>query len=233
MNIDIFKKYEIVQVENKDTYFFFKTFFKTIYKAQTNMDAIHLCKIYNVSIVFLYCNRDTIDTKKAIHALKAHKPDIVIVVISYFKTAAKLVPLLHLGITDHFNAVQDMHRTEKTLKNIYNSLHHLEDNMVFLHEDYCFDTHTNVLYNKDIKAIKLSKKELDALKLFIIHLNQYISVDELEYTLWPEDYYCENCRNRLKNLIYRLKKKLPDGSLINTYEIGYKLVGSKPLSTSN
>lgn len=183
MQIDIFKKYNIVAVENKDTHFFFKRFFKNIYVAKSNQETLPLCKKYSIFIVFLYCNNETIDTIQTIKALKRYRHNIIIVVVSYLKSSAKLLNLLSLGITAHFDATQKQRKTKKILENIYNALEHLDGNMIFLSHDYYFDKQHHILYDKEVKEIKLSKKERILLTLFIENINKNISVTSLEYHL--------------------------------------------------
>jgi DNA-binding response OmpR family regulator len=53
---------------------------------------------------------------------------------------------------------------------------------------------------------------------------KYVSSEQIEHTVWEEDSAFEDCHSRLKALLYGLRQKLPENTIVNSYSLGYKLV---------
>lgn len=83
---------------------------------------------------------------------------------------------------------------------------------------YKYDKINNLLY-EDEKLITLSKLENKAIEIFIKQLNTPISNEILISYLWPE----EKNNSSLRELISRLRKKVPNLKIINHSNIGYIL----------
>jgi len=220
---EILKQFDIIQVENKDYHFFFKKFFKHIYLAKTNEEALRLYKAYTVPIIFLYCNQNTTDTIDSIKHLKEMDNDIIIIVQSYKKPLKKLLELISLGITGHFDEIYQKDKVQNILKNIYHHLPQAQGNIIFLTDNYIYDIQKKILYNSLYIPIKLTQNEKIILSLLTKKRNQYLSTDTIIYALWENNFGCETCYNRFKNILFKLRKKLPPNSIINSYQEGYKL----------
>ncbi len=83
---------------------------------------------------------------------------------------------------------------------------------------YKYDKINNLLY-EDEKLITLSKLENKAIEIFIKYLNLPISNEILISYLWQE----EKNNSSLRELISRLRKKVPNLKIINHSNIGYIL----------
>lgn len=85
---------------------------------------------------------------------------------------------------------------------------------------YLFDTQTSLIYEKD-RLIKLSKKEQICLSLLVKNKNNYVSHENFIVNIWQGEE--NNSSNSLRELIFRLRKKLPNLILDSTPNIGYIL----------
>ena len=63
------KLFDIIQVKNKDMHFFYKEYFREVYLAETNTEALELYKKHHIPIIFLYCNKETKDTISVLREL--------------------------------------------------------------------------------------------------------------------------------------------------------------------
>lgn len=61
------------------------------------------------------------------------------------------------------------------------------------------------------------------MKILLKSKHQFFSPEVIEHDIWEEDFYREDCHIRLKYLLYGIRKKLPKGSIVNSYGLGYKL----------
>lgn len=71
------------------------------------------------------------------------------------------------------------------------------------------------------ELIKLTQKELHCFELLLQNKNNHISHEHLVQALWNEDLYSR--ANSLRELVYRIRKKLPNLTIENSVNIGYIL----------
>ena len=86
--------------------------------------------------------------------------------------------------------------------------------------NYQFILDENQLYSIDGARIKLSKKELHCLELLVKNIDRHVSHEQLFSHIWAGENYNASS---LRELIYRLRKKLPHTTILSTPEIGYSL----------
>lgn len=85
---------------------------------------------------------------------------------------------------------------------------------------YTYNIKEQVMY-KDNVALKLSKKETLCLHKLCVNKNLYLSHEVLSSYIWNDDEYYTN--NSLRELLFRLRKKLPELTIENIPNIGYSL----------
>lgn len=85
---------------------------------------------------------------------------------------------------------------------------------------YTYNAKEHVIY-KNNDALKLSKKETLCLHQLCINKNLYLSHEVLSSYIWSDNEYYTN--NSLRELLFRLRKKLPELVIENIPSIGYTL----------
>ncbi|MFA6195820.1 MAG: DNA-binding response regulator [Sulfurimonas sp.] len=85
--------------------------------------------------------------------------------------------------------------------------------------EYNYNVKTKTLY-KNNQTIALSKNEILCIDALVRNRNTYISSEQLIATLWEHE---QNRLDSLRELIYRLRKKLPNLPLHSSSNIGYIL----------
>lgn len=86
--------------------------------------------------------------------------------------------------------------------------------------NYTYDKTSKLIYENN-KLIKLSKKEQLCINMLIEDKNKYISQEILINKIWENEE--EYSLNSLRELVYRLRKKLPELSIDNSPIFGYIL----------
>lgn len=71
-------------------------------------------------------------------------------------------------------------------------------------------------YNNDL--VKLGKNELKLVSLLFKHCNNVIHSDEIKRHIWEDETYSDES---LRQLIYRVRRKLPDLNILSSSKIGY------------
>ena len=71
-------------------------------------------------------------------------------------------------------------------------------------------------YNDEL--IKLGKNELMLVALLFKHCNNVVRTEEIKRHIWEDDVYSDES---LRQLIYRVRKKLPDLHILSSSKLGY------------
>lgn len=85
--------------------------------------------------------------------------------------------------------------------------------------DYTYNKSTQTI-SENSQHIKLSKKERVCLENLIKNENNYVSKEYLNTSIWSEQ---EDNEKSLRELVYRIRKKLPKLIIENNYNLGYAL----------
>jgi DNA-binding response OmpR family regulator len=92
-------------------------------------------------------------------------------------------------------------------------------NKIVLAKEYQYHLDSKTLTHLNI-PIRLTKKEMQLLDTFCKNLNQNISYDYLKEWIWNEKNISDSA---IRDVIFRLKKKVPDMDLNNVPNFGYVL----------
>ena len=97
-----------------------------------------------------------------------------------------------------------------------------EKKHIKLGDKLIWDSENKLIY-KDGEFVKLTKKEILLIDLLCDNLNKIISTENIIFLLWEDSFDVESNIANLKNLISRLRIKLPSLYIENVYGMGYKI----------
>jgi len=89
-------------------------------------------------------------------------------------------------------------------------------------ENLKYNLKNKTLYENN-KAVKLSKKELELVDLFFNNINQNISYETLKNMIWDNQDISDNT---IRDLIYRIKQKVPSLDIQSISKVGYILTNT-------
>lgn len=95
----------------------------------------------------------------------------------------------------------------------------IPDNSVLLLENFTYDILKEILYDAQKDEVKLAKKEILLLNLFTKNIDKVISFEQIEQYVWEGNF---TTNENIRALIKRLRKKLPNETIISQGGIGYK-----------
>lgn len=153
----------------------------------------------------------------------------LVMVLSAYSEKEYLVELINIGICkfilkpiDYETFLDDIFNISKTIyeksqvSNVKNS------NRIYLNDELYWDKYTKQLFSNN-SVVKLTKKEFILIELLILNGNTIYSNDRIINYLW-EDYSDFDIQIiNLKNIISRLRKKIPSLNIQNNYGFGYSL----------
>lgn len=112
---------------------------------------------------------------------------------------------------------------EKTLnKNFKKSFLIGEKNSILLENDFEWNIQEKALYFAG-SSLKLTKKEIQFVDVLCKNINRVVNTDDIICSIWEEITDFESATANLKNLISRLRVKIPKLNIENMYGFGYKL----------
>ncbi|WP_375724742.1 response regulator transcription factor [Arcobacter sp. KX21116] len=95
-----------------------------------------------------------------------------------------------------------------------------EKEIINLLENYTYNTSSELLYDENKQEIKLAKKEILLLNLFIKNCEKIVTFEHIEQYVWEGDL---TTNESIRTLVKRLRKKLPKDTITSQIGIGYKL----------
>lgn len=201
----------------------FQAFFEDIHLLKTNREALAYYYEHSPPIIFFYCDEKVSNTIEIIKKIREHDNETILVIISKGKSSSLLLQALPLHLSGYITKPFEVDKVEELLHNISRDLNFLHEEELLLVEGYVFDRAKEVLYDEKKVEVNLTKNEMNFIKIISSTKHQYFPSELIEHTIWEEDSAYEDCNNRLKNLLYGIRKKLPKNSIINSYKLGYKL----------
>ncbi|MCP4970770.1 MAG: response regulator transcription factor [Arcobacter sp.] len=154
--------------------------------------------------------------------------DQLLIVLSAYNESKYLLELINLGISHFINKPLQydsfIHIINVKLKELYLKE---EDNIEI---KSIVNINNRLVWNKDNKQIlldgsivKLTKKEILFIELLMKYIEKTRTIDEILNYLWFDDEHNSPDIVNLKNIISRLRKKLPMLEIENIYGFGYRI----------
>lgn len=170
-------------------------------------------------------NLDGIALSKKIYEINKEQE---LVVLSAYNDKEYLLKLINLGISQFITKPIDI---DKFIVLIYTLCEKIyfktskekieEIELIKINEALLWNKNTKKLYLDEI-IIKITKKELLLIDLLIKDEKTH-TIEEITRILWLEDDEIVADAKNLKNIISRLRKKIPKLDIENVYGFGYRL----------
>lgn len=152
-----------------------------------------------------------------------------VIVLSAHSEKEYLMELINIGICQFILKPIDY---EKFLETIFTTSKYIYEiaKKNDIKNSNIIKINSEIYWNKDKKqlflnnqVIKLTKKEFAFVELLLLQVNTIQSVDRIINHIWQyyEDFDIQIVN--LKNIIYRLRKKVPTLNIQNNYGLGYSL----------
>lgn len=193
-------------------------FFKKVYTARNGVEALNIYNKTTINVLLLDYIMPDIDGYELAMEIRKTNESIPIIICSGYTDKDKLLNAIKIGAINYI---------EKPLK--FNDLRNAMDRVVeILKKENLLkiDILENLSYNyinklliKDNIEIPLSKKEISLIE-YLLNKRSYLStLDELINEIFQE----QTNVNNLRNIIYRLKKKVDSNFIITIKDLRYMI----------
>jgi DNA-binding response OmpR family regulator len=167
------------------------------------------CFILDINVPGL----DGLSLLKEIRSMDKNTPSII---ISANTELESIQEAYKRGCDEYLKKPFYMYELEKKIEKLC-----IENDLkISLPEGYVFDVFKKILLNKQKQEVKLAKKEILLLTLFAKNLEKIVSFEQIEQYVWEGDL---TTVENIRALVKRLRRKLPDDTILNQGGMGYKL----------
>lgn len=157
-------------------------------------------------------------------------PNQRFIIVSAHKNEDDLLKLINLRVLGYFvkplNIDNMMEMLKKAKEEVLadNAVLSQENDLIVLNKVYTYNKVNDKLYNEE-NIVKLSKKELDILKVLIDKLGEVVPVEKFKEIVWDD---INTNDSAFRTVMKRLKDKVKDDDFIISHK-GYGYIIEKPL----
>lgn len=202
-------------------------YFNFVFIATNGEEALEILKYNSINLIISDINMPIMDGLEFLKRLREINSDLAFIFVTARNEADVMLKAIQLEISNYILKPINLHNflfiVNKTIDKEYRKyLEKLNNNIIKLSKDFYWDKKSKRLLKDDI-TIKLTKKELLLLDLLLTTNNKTYSFSEIIYHLWDDDDEVKDNISNLKNMISRLRNKIPELNIENIYGLGYKL----------
>lgn len=213
------------EIETRKNYGnYLKRNFKEVYIAQNGEEALEYYEEFKPNIMLLDINMPFINGLELTKKIRQNDKKTRIIILTAHLEQDKLLFAAELNLTKYLPKPISRIKLKEALNEAIIQYKELNDESsnFFLKDGYVFNRDSKKLIFND-EEIKLTKHETLFLELLTSKKDRVFSSDEIYDYLWNQFEDCETSATKLKDLIKRLRKKIPKDSIENIYGAGYKL----------
>ena len=213
------------EIETRKNYAnYLKRNFKEVYIAQNGQQALEYYEEFKPNIMLLDINMPFINGLELTKKIRQTDKKTRIIILTAHLEQDKLLFAAELNLTKYLPKPISRMKLKEALNEAASQYKELnEQSLVFeLKDGFIFNKDSKKII-KDNEEIKLTNHESKFLELLSSKKDRVFTSDEIYNYLWDEVEDCEASATKLKDLIKRLRKKLPKDTIENIYGAGYKL----------
>lgn len=202
-------------------------FFNTVIIASNGVEALELYKTNTIDLIISDINMPKMDGLQFLEELRKMNNEIPFIFVTARDEPDMMLKAIQLDINNYILKPIDLKNflfiVDKAVeKQFKNYIKNQELNIVKINDTFRWNKETKTLLENN-EAVKLTKKELLLLDLFLDCDDKIYSLEEIISNIWDEEYESRDYISCLKNIISRLRSKIPEINIENIYGMGYKI----------
>lgn len=193
-----------------------KMFFKEVFIANDGNEALEIYQNQEIDVIMLDYVMPNLDGYQTAKIIREINKKIPIIIVSAYTDKEKLLNAIEVNLIKYL----EKPILHEDLINVFNSvISSLEENNLILsklNENFYYSyVSKNIIKNN--QEIVLTKNEVLFLELLLDKPNQLISKETIENEVFKESVD----ENTLRNMVYRLRKKLDSEIIVTIKDLGY------------
>ena len=207
--------------ENYVTYL--KMFFSEVFEAEDGEKAYELYKLKKPDIMIIDINIPKLNGLDLLERIRENDYSTKAIMLTAHSDKSFLLKAVGLKLTRYLVKPVSRKDLKEALKLTIDEV--LKFNVITvqkidLPDDYSWDFQLKELKYHNV-IVELTNKEKIFLELLFSHKNRVFTYDEISDYVWG--YNDSITLNGLKNIVKRLRKKLPENTILNIFNEGYKI----------
>ncbi|MGB0989572.1 DNA-binding response regulator [Arcobacter sp. F155] len=207
----------------KNYVLYLEKYFDKIYEASDGLEALNLYKDKKPNILLLDITMPQLNGLEVIRKIREVDQTTPIIVLSAHSHKEYLFEAIKLNLVDYLikpiNRNEFKEVIENSFERLKNDTVNDEDKVVINNKCY-WDARSRILFFKD-KIVDLTKNERILFELLLNKKNQIVKPEEISSYVWNTENNVNDAS--IRNLVKRLRKKLPVDIIDSIYGSGYIL----------
>lgn len=194
-------------------------FFEDITFAKDGLEALHVIKEKNFDIAILDLKIPHHNGLEIASALRKKSQEVLIMMVSSYQEIEDMRKAMKLGMIDYIPKPLSFEELQRTLLECAKKFHQRQE---YINEKIFYDFHKKQLY-KEERLVPLTKNEVMFIELVQKHKSQLITYELIAQELYNSSHTDMNISS-IKNLVFRLRKKLEMELVENVFGVGYRVL---------
>jgi len=203
---------------------YLKRYFKEVYSVSNGDEALKIYEEYKPNILLLDINMPKINGLEVAKRIRLKDKTTRIIILTAHLEQDKLLFAAELNLSKYLPKPISRIQLKEALNEAVSQYKELSGSLdkISLGEDFFWHKKHQKLFCKN-EEIKLTKHEILLFDILSSKENRVFTIDEITFHIWDDFEDCEINTNKLKDIIKRLRKKIPKNAIQNIYAAGYKL----------
>jgi len=219
---DILNRYTLLLAEDEDTLRdsfkkVLKLYVKDVIVAKDGQEAYELYLKHKPDILFTDIRMPKLNGIELIKKIRAQNTQMPIVVTSAYTDQEYLLESIKLSLVEYLIKPMKESDLERVLKECANIIDKEATNLEHIEDELYYDYINKNIHFKE-QTIKLTQKEIELIELLLKNRGNLVTKSEIEHKLYIYD---DAPPSALKNLIFKLRKKLPINIIRTQGKLGY------------
>ncbi len=201
---------------------YLKYYFKDVHLTSDGAQALKLYQKLKPQVLLLDINIPSIDGLTLAKKIRQTDQTVKIIMLTAYTEKEKLLLATELKLTKYLIKPVEPRYFKEALKIVAKELNQQNSQFQQLGNGYHWDKSSKQLLLHD-KNITLSTKEQKLLELFINKANHTVHYTDIMVAVWENSLENDISIDSIKNLVSKLRKKIPNCNISNVYGSGYML----------
>ncbi|MDH1975786.1 response regulator transcription factor [Aliarcobacter butzleri] len=188
-----------------------------VYVASNGLEAYEIFTNNVIHIIITDYEMPFINGYDLVLKIREISQNIPIIILSNYTDKEKLLKCIPLNLTSYLEKPIIYEKLLETLQLCKNQIENNATLYLTINDSLKYDFNTKSLI-QDGNYIKLTTLEIQIFEHLLNKKNQLVYNDELLSVIFENDYY-----GNIKNIIYRLRKKVSKDVIVNYKNLGYML----------
>lgn len=188
-----------------------------VYVASNGLEAYEIFTNNVIHIIITDYEMPFINGYDLVLKIREISQNIPIIILSNYTDKEKLLKCIPLNLTSYLEKPIIYEKLLETLQLCKNQIENNATLYLRINDSLKYDFNTKSLI-QDSNYIKLTTLEIQIFEYLLNKKNQLVYNDELLSVIFENDYY-----GNIKNIIYRLRKKVSKDVIVNYKNLGYML----------